>query len=333
MVKLKWGLDARQHITKESYYALEKLQVLSRNYTIDYEEYRNRQQVWCTSWSAVWSGSSHCTSMTHYGNKNALGSNPNIHQRYYCSSDTPDVGEPSVINDIATCYQSWYQSYGQYKTLFRDVGGDVDDVLWAVKDDDDIDLGDWPMAIMQSTGVQELYLISHDRSHRLLLRKKLIEQWDWDRNWLTGDSDTEKLYTLQILQLRWLDAWEAHDFQSSGTYDGQIDTWTCDAGLWYTCQWSGVGWAYSGYVMPATADDWWINLLSPDITVSDRNIAISPVKDTNSAWNWSLDQVSPHISIAITTKLYGKNWSGKIPRSQMNIYSLRLQTLLSLPTL
>jgi hypothetical protein len=45
--KSKGALEARQTVTKESYFFLEKLQVMSKDYTIDYEEYRNRQQVGC----------------------------------------------------------------------------------------------------------------------------------------------------------------------------------------------------------------------------------------------------------------------------------------------
>ena len=43
--KSKGALEARQTVIKESYFFLEKLQVMSKDYTIDYEEYRNRQQV------------------------------------------------------------------------------------------------------------------------------------------------------------------------------------------------------------------------------------------------------------------------------------------------
>ena len=43
--KTKGSLEARQTVTKESYFFLEKLQVMIKDYTIDYEEYWNRQQV------------------------------------------------------------------------------------------------------------------------------------------------------------------------------------------------------------------------------------------------------------------------------------------------
>jgi hypothetical protein len=47
--KSKGALEARQTVTKESYFFLEKIQVLSKDYTIDYEEYRNRKKVGCMS--------------------------------------------------------------------------------------------------------------------------------------------------------------------------------------------------------------------------------------------------------------------------------------------
>ena len=45
--KSKGALEARQTVNKESYFFLEKLQVMSKDYTIDYEEYRNRELVGC----------------------------------------------------------------------------------------------------------------------------------------------------------------------------------------------------------------------------------------------------------------------------------------------
>jgi hypothetical protein len=364
MIKIKWWLDARQYLTRESYYLLEKLQVLSKNYTIDYEEYWNRQQVGCVSPSdPQWSGSSHCTMMTYYGNDNSfwplIAWSSNYHMLYSCSSVPASSSYiewlPVVYADIsldasnfsqcAWQFQdilpqatlSWFiQSYGQYKKLFIDVQDDVDNTTGAVQDDDDLDRWDGPVAVYDATGVQELYLISHDGTNRLLIRKKLLEQWDRDNSWLTWDSDNEKLYTLQILQLKGLDAWQKHDFDtsSSGVYDGQIDTWVCDSGAWFICHWfPPVGWAYTWYYLPATSDDGWINLFASDMTITDRNILITPTKDPDLARKDTSSQISPSLQIQFIAKLYGKNRSSKIPRSQMNNYSIRLQTLFNVADL
>jgi hypothetical protein len=60
-------------VTKESYFFLEKLQVMIKDYGIDYEEYRNRQQVGCmTPNDPNRNMTGHCAMMTYYGNRNVL---------------------------------------------------------------------------------------------------------------------------------------------------------------------------------------------------------------------------------------------------------------------
>jgi len=45
IVKSKYGVQARQHLLQESYYTLEKLNIEIKDFSIDYEEYFNRQQI------------------------------------------------------------------------------------------------------------------------------------------------------------------------------------------------------------------------------------------------------------------------------------------------
>lgn len=68
-----------------------------------------------------------------------------------------------------------------------------------VGDADDEDLGIGPSAIVD-TGVQEIYLISPDKTQRLFIRRKMIENNDVDNDGTL--SDIEKRYTLQILRLQ-----------------------------------------------------------------------------------------------------------------------------------
>jgi len=316
---------------------------MSRNYTIDYEEYWNRSMVGCA-------GTSYCTNPSQYGNYNwhlSVGNNT-IHDLYHCTSDTAwvsDIESPYVYlhNDSdrpeecmgsAVWWGSGYQSYGQYKALFLDVKDDVDTVTGAVKDDDDVDLWDH-LPIFNSAAQKELYLISHDKTQRMYIRRKLVGSGDWNRDGLTGKEDTENLYTLQILQLRGFDAGSNHDFdqKNHGVYDGQIDTWACDYGAGFICAGTDINDLYTWYKLPSNGEDGWINLLPSDVTVSDRNVIVSPNKDPQLAWKDTQSQISPYIIIQITTKLYGKNWMGKIPLHQMELYTMRLQTLLSLPNL
>ena len=346
--KSKGALEARQTVTKESYFFLEKLQVMIKDYTIDYEEYRNRQQVGCTSPNnPTWSTTGHCTMMTYYGNNNSIYSEKNRNWYYYCSSLAYEsvpliiwkgIGN-ACISDITSTVDSslltnsWFlQSYGQYAKLFVDVKDDVDFIPGAVKDDDDQDLWSWPLAMYQTGTIypQELYLISNDKQRRLLFRRKLIEQSDYNSDGVTWDS--EKLYVIQVLQLKWFDAWENHDFDAtsfSWVYDGIIDTWACDYSLWFVCNGASVSWAYVDFKLPLTGDDGRQNLLTNDITISDWNLSLSPWVDPYLARNEDNAQINPFFSIDFTAKLYGKNRNLKIPRNQMNQYNLKLQTTFS----
>lgn len=353
--KTKGSLEARQIVTKESYFFLEKLQVMIKDYTIDYEEYRNRQQSWCMSPNnASWSGGSNCTVMTYYGNANAVEPVANQFQSYlyYCSSifasfdSDYNIGSYNSNHAITDCLadvtgasstlqSGFLQSYGQYGKLFVDVKDDVDYVPWPINDDDDDDLGKWPIAVVSDVAnkiyPQELYLISKDKTRRLLFRRKLIEQSDYDGDGLIGDSET--LYTIQVLQLRWFDAGINHDFNSvaySGVYDGIIDTWACDYGLWFQCEWASVSGAYSDFKLPKDIDDGWQNLLTNDITISEWGLVISPLVNPYLSWAEDDKQISPSVSINFISKLYGKNWNLKIPRNQMDSYGLNLQTAFSL---
>lgn len=325
-----------------------------KDYTIDYEQYRNRQQVGCMKPSdPIRSTGSDCTMMTYYGNNNSLNSyDSNSNQLYYCSSMSNDGWtvwpvakfdtEMDCVNKAKESWwiaidtsTSWFiQSYGQYKNMFVDIKDDVDYVTWAIKDDDDKDMGSGPDAVYQDPATnnypQELYLISHDKTKRLLLRRHLKEWSDYNHDWWTGDS--EKLYTIQVLQLRGLDAGNHHDFDianSSWVYDGIIDTRACDYSAGFICHGQNVGEPYSGFALASGYNDGWQDLLSNDITISQRNIIISPLKDPTLAWNEDDVQINPFITLQFTAKLYGKNWNLKIPWEQINLYNITLQTAFS----
>ncbi len=351
--KTKGALEARQTVTKESYFFLEKLQVMSKDYSIDYEEYWNRKNVWCASpQNDTWNMTGHCSMMTYYGNKNGIYANPDYHWFYYCSSIPTAVVNASnelrveygstfdeCLNNITGSVPSatilsnsgFIQSYGQYAKTFIDVNEDVDYITGAVKDDDDKDLWSGPIAIMWTATnyPQELYLISNDKTRRLFFRRKLVEQADYNSDGFTWDS--EKLYAIQVLQLRWFDAWDNHDFDTAypWVYDGVIDTWACDYSLWFICNGASISGAYPDFTLPLSSDDGWQNLLTNDITISQWNIITSPLIDPYLWRSIQSGQVSPFFSIDFTAKLYGKNRNLKIPRNQMDTYSLKLQTTLS----
>lgn len=45
LIKIKTDVDARQILTQNMYYIVERVNVLLKDYAIDYEEYFNRQLV------------------------------------------------------------------------------------------------------------------------------------------------------------------------------------------------------------------------------------------------------------------------------------------------
>lgn len=85
--------DARQKIIEETNGVMNRFAILFQDYTIDYEEYFNRQQTGCDkdpnqapfSWDTGDNG--HCNNFTAYGNQNKITiDNQTQHRIKYCSS-------------------------------------------------------------------------------------------------------------------------------------------------------------------------------------------------------------------------------------------------------
>ena len=45
MIRLKYNIQARTNIIQDTHFAIEKINLLLKDYTIDYEEYFNRKNV------------------------------------------------------------------------------------------------------------------------------------------------------------------------------------------------------------------------------------------------------------------------------------------------
>jgi type II secretory pathway pseudopilin PulG len=216
----KREIDVRQALVQQTYEFFERMNVLIQDYTIDYEEYFNRQRVGCSSapdFSGTGfirdiNGSGYCSNFTAYGNQNGVGNSfpSSGHALYYRSSyDSQSLAgskdpylNPPVCKLHFDCgqYLSGMQSYGQYSKLFYDVKDDVDKNGSMVGDSDDEDVGSGEIAIANATGIQELYLISPDEKNRLYFRRKLIDQKDMNENGTTEGG--ERLYVIQMLRLR-----------------------------------------------------------------------------------------------------------------------------------
>ena len=302
MIRANREFVLRENTIHQWYEFFEKLNILMQDYTIDYEEYYNRQMVWCvdSGWVLTWDNfkwniwiSWYCTEFTAYGNQNSTIDSTWYHSIYWCSSIISSVNERKSIKNQENCWKIWSkQSFGQYKNLFIDVKSGTN--IW---DSEDLwqPLNMWVNAIRDSNNIQELYLISHDGKNRLFLRRKLVATgWDYAQ------------YRVQMLRLRWFDAWQKHSFDDSSDwlYDRQIDTWACDAAMWFTCNWSGVWWAYYGYKLPSDVDDWWIDLTYGNTTIAARNISIFPLNDPELYWIDQGKQINPYMRILTVNEIY-----------------------------
>ena len=318
-------VSARYETIQQWYEFFERLNILMQDYTVDYEEYYNRQMVWCTNPAEVrdqfkrntWL-SWYCTNFTAYGNKNStkrdltggVVMSAEYHDIYYCTTASKEQwyswkhwrGIPAVYKQ-GDCGKVWtWQSFWQYAALFLDVKDRVNS--WnAVWDSDDRNL--WETvnsginAIADSDNIQELYFISHDGKTRLYFRRKLVKT-----------QDKYAQYKIQMLRLRWFDAWQKHSFDtpSEWLYDWKIDTWACDAWMWFkpenTNGRQNIWWAYSGYYLPKDVDDCWIDLTRGSTSILSWKIAISPTTDSELAWAKQNRQINAYMKILIINGLY-----------------------------
>lgn len=337
MIKIKYTIQAKINITQDSYLAIEKINLLLKDYTIDYEEYFNRKNVWCNTYNENFvrdTGTGWCcTYFTAYGNRNNIeGWLFEQHNLYFCSSTVDEPTPKKVIRSGVQngdgCLNSWQQSFGQYRWQFRDVKNDADTVAGAGNDDDDENVMKWPDAIGNATGVQELYLISQDGKSRVFIRRVLIESWDWNHDGVIS-GDSEKLYTLQMLKLRWFDAGNNHDFttsSSSWVYDGKIDTRACDYAQWFVCNGKNISELYTGYKLPSDQNDGWVNLFQKNVTISYRNLTIYPTKNPQYALAENNLQINPYFTMNFTSKLYGSIRQKRLWMANIDTFQISLQT-------
>lgn len=340
MIKLKYTIQAKTNIVQDSYFAIEKINLMLKDYTIDYEEYFNRKNVGCNKYNEsfirdIWTGW-YCNLPTGYGNESNIDQNISPERKIYlCSSTTDETTRQRVLlnKDVQNgsgCSNTGQQSFGQYRRQFRDVKRNTDSILGAGNDDDDENVMKWPNAIDDPTHIKELYLISQDGKSRIFIRRALIESGDWNHNGITGDTDSERLYTLQILKLRGFDAGSNHDFDintSSWVYDGKIDTRACDYAQGYICNGNPIeNTLYVWYNLPKDQNDGRVNLFQKNITISDRNLIIYPTKNPQYALAEDQVQINPYFTISLTSKLYGKIRQKRLGVQNIDTFQNNIQT-------
>lgn len=332
---------ARQDAIQQWYEIFERLNVMLEDYTIDYEEYYNRQMVGCVWDAARWAGfkrnvwlSGYCTNFTAYWNYNSTNRNligTGYHDLYYCSNSTQKLWIDASYHKVLRKDSCWmtpgYQSFGQYKTLFVDVGKNTDNDGDAIWDSDDSNLGttvhDMINAIMDYDNVQELYFISHDGKNRLYFRRALAATWE----------NGEVQYRIQMLRLKWFDAWQKHNFSETKNnewlYDGQIDTWVCDAWMWFSCAWDWIGWVYPGYNLPADVDDWWVDLTQWWSNIIAWKATVSPTTDSELARSEEKRQINAYMKLLIVSGIYPPYYNGRMAESTRE-FQVPIETLINM---
>ena len=363
LMSAKTDIYVRSILTQNTNTLTEKINLIMKNYTIDYEEYFNRSIVWCDNdgWNSyTWDVGEnwYCDKFTTYWNSNWLWISSTWNVLYYCSSVwfnwslketvwwTEDCEwvvntwsnyiyeekTSGALENGSWCWESLWnnkiQSYWEYAVQFWDVNKNADWLYGCKWDDDDVDLWKWPIAIFDNKNVKELYLISKDWKKRIFLRRNLIYSWDLNNDWTTDS--WEKLYKIQILKLRGFDLWENHDWNGKLAYDGKIDTWACDKAEWFVCKWKSLDslW-YTWYNLPEDINDWWKDYNITDLSIDSLNFVIYPVKLPSLAWQEDKYQISPYVVMDLTTRFYWKNYLKKLNPAALSWYRMRLNTMFS----
>ena len=316
--KVKLFNDARMQLIEQSNEVMNRFAVLFQDYTIDYEEYFNRERVG----KQLDPTGTYYENFSHYGNQTSVPSvNTGYHYVRYFDSNTPTL--PANATKL---------SYGQYKAMFWNMGKDTDgqgkfnlineqrdERFTNVGDADDKDLGTWSVAFSDAHP-KELYLISHDGTRRLFLRRKQICK--------EATNPETCSYTIQMLKLRGFDAGSKHKFEAadSKTYDGEIDTRACDAGEGFICDGNNISKdLYPKYKLPFNVDDGWVNLFDKAISIENWYITLTPNKNPDYAWKEKEAQINPYIKMVMTTKLNASALP-TIVKKMLKDYTFTLQT-------
>ena len=293
-------------IEKDSIYFTEKLFAMIKEWwTIDYEEYFNRNIVWDTSYLS-WHDSLETWFWNFWKWWNVANDNY-WDWFYYCRSKTDDsMWNNWCVADYNTTWTdlSWeYQRYWQYSLEFIDYNSNADndwwdeDWDWVIQwDDDDEYLWLWPKVFDWWTNRSELYLISWDWKTRTYFRWKV--KYDPDSNNSNCDFSNAKaptwtwcLWTIQFLKLQWRDYWLDHDVLTNDDWqnDWIIDTWLYDK---LFDEDENIAWSLT--------ESKRVNLF-PD-TINITNFQVFPYPNTNINYAWKDDtkesNISPYIRIS-----------------------------------
>lgn len=321
------------NLEKNAFISSEKLISLIKNWgTIDYEEYFNRKALWETLdtdesyildsdyWnSKVWNTSFYYCRST---NTKKLSN--------WCYDDLDLISDKSWISPATN--KIWEnQLFGQYSFQFIDfnenwitetINDNWDEnadwsIIW---DDDDEDLGTWPIAFSQWKIFNVLYLINKTNYERTFLEYNITQDPN-TRPWEVCNPSTADrqycIWKIMIKRMKGYDWWQevTKKQASDKTYwDWIIDTWVMH---------SDVTWFDDNTVDEneiITNRDWNSNTINNDeeyayslfpdtISVKDVKYVIYPNTSSEYAWKSdsnSTENISPYVKLQLTLTMSAK---------------------------
>lgn len=278
-----WKIANKRILISETSDLIDVIHEAAIEYTIDYEEYFNRQHTPIGTFTQYW----------------------NAWLLYYCSEEWWAAGKYKTHKRNTWCVQEWIQKYLEYYYQHFKVQN-----IWNLNsiENKNAYMWVWPLAIAKNTWLDYLYLINWDGTERLYFRRVYVT-WidlnhDWDTSW-----KNEQLFKVQMLKLKWFDAWSWHNFLTRWAYDWFTDTWACDAWQWFHCSWTSV---QESYNLPFDENDWWIDITTNKVTVRDMKIDIFPAKDPYLALKENDYRYDPYAKINFTMDMYWEESNDEI---------------------
>lgn len=316
-------------ITKDTFYFSQKLfEEIKMWWTLDYEEYFNRKVIWTSISSWHYSVSSW---FWNFWQGWAVWTTNYWTWFYYCRSTTATMWNNWCYNTSynTTSASLWNspQRFWQYAFQFIDYNSNKnsdwgdENLDWNIRsDDDDENLGLWPVAFTSWTDVKELYLISWDKKKRTYFR------WNWKQDpkkpngvaTCTTASYTDWcIWNIQMLKLVWKDRWMNHNWLTWYN-DWIIDTWILDPDAYGTSpvRWSAiVAWSVN-------MNNYWLDMFPDSISVTKFKVFAYPniAKEYNFKSILDEQNINPYVRIQATLlPSRKKRWSMKWVPPEINI--------------
>lgn len=325
-------LVEKTQLEQQAFYFSERFfEMVKQSWTLDYEEYFNRQNVGSSSYL-----SGHYDTITWFWN----GATQMIH--CVSKSGSPLAFWGGCISDFnifwsdasGTLHQDYLGSqllFWQYTEQFIDYNSDADGDRGdensdgsIVGDDDDSFTGNGPDAFAAGDPVTEIYLINSQWNERTFFRWYVVEDPDKPSSAVCDFSDSQFptgewcLGTLQFLKLKWVDWGNDHNLAViDGTQnDGIIDTWVYDADTY------GLVADQVADIGTPNSEDYWLPIFSDGVNVQSIQIYAYPNKDSSLSWaDTSSEVISPYLRVSMNLLPSWKNKRkirGDIPEVQIN---------------